>query len=140
MPSVSTFGKNACAALCALAGLMPVAAPAITVEVAKKCNVLLAKEFPPVSRANPAAGSTKGTAQDERDYFKKCVANGGKMDGDGAKGRNSHAHRPAAAARSPHRCFGFDGHKISRHPLFLRIADENKSSLVGHDDVAALER
>jgi hypothetical protein len=87
MPSVSTFGKIAFAALCALAGLMPVAAPAIAAEVAKKCNVLLAKEFPPREPGNPAAGSTKGGAQAQRDYFSKCVANGGKMDDDGAKGQ-----------------------------------------------------
>jgi hypothetical protein len=87
MPARSKSSKVAFAALCALAGLMPAAASAITVEVAKKCNVLLAKEFPPREPGNPAAGSTKGTAQSQREYFSKCVANGGKMDGDGAKGQ-----------------------------------------------------
>ena len=55
-------------------------ANAITVEVAKKCNALLAKEFPPRQPGNPAAGSTKGNGPAERDYFKKCVDNGGNMD------------------------------------------------------------
>lgn len=81
----SKLTKIALAALCSLVGLMPVTASAITVEVAKKCNVLLAKEFPAREPGNPAAGRTKGTAQSQRDYFNKCVANGGNMDGDGSK-------------------------------------------------------
>ena len=58
----------------------PFQASAITVELAKKCNVLLAKEFPPREAGNPAAGSAKGTAQSARAYFNKCVANAGNMD------------------------------------------------------------
>ena len=60
--------------------LLPSNAQAITVEVAKKCYGLLAKQFPPRQAGNPAAGSSKGSAKDERDYFKKCVDNGGNMD------------------------------------------------------------
>jgi hypothetical protein len=60
--------------------LMPTDAGAISVDVAKKCNALLAKQFPPIEPGNPAAGSAKGNGQAERDYFKKCVDNGGKMD------------------------------------------------------------
>jgi hypothetical protein len=60
--------------------LMPAGASAITVEVAKTCNALITKQFPPRQVGNPAAGSAKGTGQAERDFFKKCVANGGKMD------------------------------------------------------------
>jgi hypothetical protein len=66
--------------LLAAPALLPTETSAITAEVAKKCNALLAKEFPPRQVGNPAAGSSKGTAQDQRDYFKKCVENGGKMD------------------------------------------------------------
>jgi hypothetical protein len=62
------------------ATLLPNSASAITAEVAKKCNVLLEKEFPPREPGNPAAGSSKGSAQDQRNYFKKCVDNGGNMD------------------------------------------------------------
>ena len=58
------------------------AARAITVEVAKKCDLLTAKAFPPREIGNPAAGSAKGTAQTQREYFNKCVANGGNMDND----------------------------------------------------------
>jgi hypothetical protein len=58
------------------------AALAITAEVAKKCDVLTAKAFPPREIGNPAAGSAKGSAQTQREYFSKCVANGGNMDND----------------------------------------------------------
>ncbi len=70
------------------AGLLPTSASAITTDVAKKCNALLAKEFPPRQPTNPAAGSSKGNGQAERDYFKKCVDNGGNMDKSPDKGIN----------------------------------------------------
>jgi hypothetical protein len=57
-------------------------ASAITAEVAKKCEGLSAKAFPPREIGNPAAGVAKGTVQSKRDYFNKCVANGGNMDSD----------------------------------------------------------
>lgn len=60
--------------------LLPTDAKAISVDVAKKCNALMAKEFPPRQAGNPAAGSAKGNGQASRDYFKKCVDNGGNMD------------------------------------------------------------
>jgi hypothetical protein len=65
--------------------LLPTDAKAISVDVAKKCNALMAKEFPPRSAGNPAAGSTKGNGQAARDYFKKCVDNGGNVDGSSDK-------------------------------------------------------
>jgi hypothetical protein len=68
------------ALLLATTALLPTDAKAITVDVAKKCNALLAKEFPPRQPGNPAAGSNKGNGQAERDYFKKCVDNGGNAD------------------------------------------------------------
>jgi hypothetical protein len=67
-------------ALLSTAALMPTDAKAISVEVAKKCNALLAKQFPPRTPGNPAAGSAKGNGQDERGFFKKCVDNDGKLD------------------------------------------------------------
>jgi hypothetical protein len=60
--------------------LQPTSAQAITAEVAKKCNALSAKQFPPRQVGNPAAGSSKGSAKDEREFFKKCVANNGNAD------------------------------------------------------------
>ena len=61
--------------------LVPAGAVAITAEVAKKCDALVAWEFPLREPGNPAAGSAKGTAQSERDFFNQCVANGGTMNG-----------------------------------------------------------
>ena len=61
-------------------GPMTGSASAITVEVAKKCQALTAKAFPPRQVGNPAAGSVKGSGKAEQDYYKKCVANGGNLD------------------------------------------------------------
>lgn len=65
----------------ALIGLSDVLAPpsalAITAEVAKKCSALSAKAYPPRVVGNPAAGLQNGSYQDFRNYFNKCVANGG---------------------------------------------------------------
>jgi hypothetical protein len=57
-------------------------ASAVTADVAKKCSALTAKAFPPRVIGNPAAGSANGTAQDQRDYFNRCVANGGNIGDD----------------------------------------------------------
>jgi hypothetical protein len=77
---VASKSATTCVLLFVAAALVPTSASAVTVEVAKKCNMLLAKEFPPREPGNPAAGSAKGTAQDQRAYFNKCVTNGGNMD------------------------------------------------------------
>jgi len=61
------------------AGPLGGSALAITAELAKKCGALTAKAFPPRVPGNPAAGSSKGSGRAERDYFNKCVANGGNM-------------------------------------------------------------
>ncbi len=66
-------------------GPMATSASAITAEVAKACDILTAKAFPPRQAGNPAAGSAKGTAQSQRAYYNKCVANGGKVDDAGSK-------------------------------------------------------
>jgi hypothetical protein len=68
----------------AVGGLASTEASAITAELAKKCSSLMAKAFPPREPGNPAAGSVKGSSQDERNYFNNCVANGGNVD-DAAK-------------------------------------------------------
>jgi hypothetical protein len=54
-------------------------APAITAEVAKKCNAAVAKAFPPRVPGNPAAGSAKGSGSDQAAFWKKCVENGGEV-------------------------------------------------------------
>ncbi len=73
------FGGALVALICIALGPMN-SASAVTAEVAKKCEALTAKAYPPRVVGNPAAGSAKGMGQSERDYFNKCVANGGKMD------------------------------------------------------------
>ena len=65
---------------CIVLGSVPDRVSAITAEVARKCNALTAKQFPPREPGNPAAGSAKGSGRDQYAYFNKCVANGGKMD------------------------------------------------------------
>ena len=60
-------------------------ASAITVEVARKCQALTSKAFPPREPGNPAAGSAKGSGLDQQIYFKRCVANGGRVDDAPAK-------------------------------------------------------
>jgi len=57
---------------------------AITVEVAKKCDALTYKAYPPRVPGNPAAGLLNGTSQDATAYYNKCVANGGKVPDDQA--------------------------------------------------------
>jgi hypothetical protein len=64
----------------ALWALAPQRATAVTVDVAKKCNALVSKAFPPRVPGNPAAGSAKGTPQDVREFYQKCVANRGNVD------------------------------------------------------------
>ena len=67
------------------AGSMTSGASAITVELAKKCEALTTKAFPPRVIGNPAAGSAKGSGKDAQAYFNKCVKNGGKVDDGGSK-------------------------------------------------------
>ena len=71
--------------ICIALGSTSNRATAVTVEVAKKCEALTAKAYPPREPGNPAAGSAKGTGRNQQDYFNKCVANGGKMDDNAAK-------------------------------------------------------
>jgi hypothetical protein len=68
--------------LLAAAALLPTISQAkpISADVARKCKILRAKEFPPRQVGNPAAGSAAGTGQEQREFFRRCVANGGNMD------------------------------------------------------------
>ena len=52
-------------------------AEAVTAAVAKACARSLAKAFPLRKPGNPAAGSAAGNAEDQRQFYAKCVANGG---------------------------------------------------------------
>ncbi len=63
------------------AALLPAVSQAqpISAEVAKKCKILRAQQFPPRQIGNPAAGSAYGSGQDKRDFFRRCVENGGNI-------------------------------------------------------------
>lgn len=80
MRTLRNLVDGAVALLLATSTLAPIEAGAIDLDLARKCNAMLAKQFPPRTLGNPAAGSAKGNAQAERDYFKKCTDNGGNMD------------------------------------------------------------
>ena len=56
-------------------GAMTVGASAETVEVARKCDALTAKAYPPRVIRKHAAGSAYGTVIAEHNYYQKCVAN-----------------------------------------------------------------
>ena len=79
------IGSVLVALVCIAVGCMTGSASAVTAQLAKKCQALTAKAFPPRVPGNPAAGSAKGTGQSERDYFNKCVTNGSNMDDDASK-------------------------------------------------------
>jgi hypothetical protein len=66
-------------------GSMTSRASAITVELAKKCDALTTKAFPPRVIGNPAAGSAKGSGKDAQAYFNKCIKNDGNVDDGGSK-------------------------------------------------------
>lgn len=68
------------ALICIGRASIPDTASAITAELAKKCQELTAKAFPPRVVGNPATGSAKGSGRDENAYYKKCVENNGKVD------------------------------------------------------------
>ena len=69
-----THFKSGCMLLaltCFALGSLPGSASAITAEVAKKCNALTAKQFPPREPGNPAAGSTKGSGRGPTGVFQQ---------------------------------------------------------------------
>lgn len=71
------LGTTFLALVCLWFALSQTCALAITAEVAKKCSGLTAKAYPPRVVGNPAAGVQNGSYADFRNYFNKCVANGG---------------------------------------------------------------
>jgi hypothetical protein len=79
------FGSTLVVLVCIGSGTTSGSASAMTAEVARKCDVLTKRAFPPRVVGNPAAGSAKGTGQSEQTYFRKCVANGGSMPGHARK-------------------------------------------------------
>jgi len=64
---------------------------AIPLEVARKCNALTSKAFPPIVPGNPAAGRKGGTGRKVQAYFRKCVA------------RYTHTHKHHSQSERSHR-------------------------------------
>ena len=62
----------------ALTAYLPTAhaASAISTELAKKCRAMAIKAYPPPTPGSKPTGAGKG----QRDYFRECVAKGGKME------------------------------------------------------------
>lgn len=54
---------------------------AVTAELAKKCQALSTKAFPPRVPGNPAAGLMHGSGKEASAYFKKCLDNNGNVEG-----------------------------------------------------------
>ncbi len=47
---------------------------AIPLKVARQCNALTTKAYPPLVPGNPAAGRANGNGHAVRTYFNRCVA------------------------------------------------------------------
>jgi hypothetical protein len=62
-------------------------ASAIDVGIAKKCDALVAKKFPPREPSNPAAGNTGGSPDSQREYFQRCLATQGNLGSDRQQNR-----------------------------------------------------
>jgi len=65
--------------VCIAVGSTTGGASAATLGIARKCEDLTIKAYPPREPGNPAAGSAMGTGPEERSYYTKCVANGGNV-------------------------------------------------------------
>jgi hypothetical protein len=107
--------------VCIAFGCMNGRASALTAEVARKCTAQSAKVYPPQVPGNPAAGLAKGTVQFKRNYFNKCVANGGNMDDDAPE----HPSLPSSlgAAAQPD---GASELSQSLCPLIQSVAAQNE--------------
>jgi hypothetical protein len=67
--------------VCIGIGSMSAGASAVTADIAKKCEALTARAFPPRVPGNPAARGARGTGPAEKSYYSNCVANGGNIPG-----------------------------------------------------------
>jgi hypothetical protein len=82
------------ALICFALGGMTSSASAVTLELAKKCSVLMAKAYPPREPGNPAAGSANGNGGAAQTYYQKCLANNGKVGDDAGTQGNSAGAKP----------------------------------------------
>lgn len=65
---------------CAFMTYASESAMAISADLAKRCRAMTIKAYPPV-----LAGSKKGDAQEERNYFSTCISKNGQMDAESPK-------------------------------------------------------
>jgi hypothetical protein len=79
VPAKLKSGPAVLAAISVAYLLATSSASAISVEVAKKCDVLTEKAYPLRVPGNPAAGHKHGSAKEIQDYFNKCVDNDGNV-------------------------------------------------------------
>ena len=70
-----------------LAGSAAPSAFAISAELAKQCRAMAIKAHP-----TKLAGSAKGSAQAQREFFDNCVAKGGNVDTSSAPGPAPSGH------------------------------------------------
>jgi hypothetical protein len=88
-----TYGAALIALICLADEGVATSATAIPAELARKCSSLANQAYPLRKSHNPASGRKHGSAQAIRDYFNRCVASGGKMNGDGSKPRHENQGR-----------------------------------------------
>ena len=88
-----TYGAALTALICLADQGVATSATAIPAELARKCSILANRAYPLRVSHNPASGRKHGSAQAVRDYFNRCVANGGKMKGHGSKQRHENQDR-----------------------------------------------
>ena len=94
MLAQTKFRSMLAAAIGIAVGSMASSASAVTVEVAKKCEALMTRAFPPRIPGNPAAGSDKGTGADQQKYYENCLANGGNSGGNTGNNTGGDANTP----------------------------------------------
>jgi hypothetical protein len=75
MPKMLTFLHASAIAGVIASATMVQPASAISADLAKKCREMMVK-----ARPVEPAGSSRGSAQAERDYFRQCIDRQGKMD------------------------------------------------------------
>jgi len=85
--------------VCIGIGSMPDSAPAVTATVAKTCDVLTANAYPPREPGNPAAGGANTAVRS--DYYRNCVANGGKVPGSSSRDAPASAPAPRSGGNVP---------------------------------------
>jgi hypothetical protein len=88
-----TYGAALTALICLADLAVATSATAIPAELARKCSTLANRAHPLRVSHNPGSGRKNGSAQAVRDYFNRCVANGGKTKGHDSKQRHESQDR-----------------------------------------------